>query len=192
MYFSRGTIAGFLVLAAAWAGVLSAVSWAQAGHRPVLVDYGKVGQYQWAVGVIRDSGKQGGRRPCVAARVLDTVYGGPNDFSQEKTLKLCSALAVASPPNIVSLSSGEGGKVIEVFGIAAVPAIRTIEFDFGGAGMRSIRMKQLNAIQMRNAGVRSLRYGAIAMPTLGCLRQVKGYGVSGNLVYSGPIEECLE
>jgi hypothetical protein len=181
---------GAVALAAVCAAVPSIVFGAQAGHRPILVDHGRLGQYRWAVGVMRDGGTLGGQRPCVATQVLDTVYGGPNDFSQQKTLKLCSRLSVKGAPTIVSVGAGKEGAAVEVFGIAAVPAIRSLHLDFGPAGIERVKLRRLNGVQMRNAGVRSLRYAAFALPSLNCLVQVMGYSGSGAEIYRGAVEDC--
>jgi hypothetical protein len=55
-----------------------------------------------------------------------------------------------------------------------------------------VKLTALNSVQQRNAGVRSLRYVALALKGDPCLRQVKGYNASGSEIYTGPIDECPE
>jgi len=157
----------------------------------VKVDGGKLSDFQWAVALASDGGEHGGQRPCVLAQLIDLASpGGPNDFARERMFKACSPLTKTVPPNIVSLSVGEGKDEVSVFGMAFVPAIASVSLDFGSEGVTRVKLKELNDVQRRNAGLRSVRYAAFARVGPACLRQVTGFSKAGSMIYQGPVDEC--
>jgi hypothetical protein len=81
---------------------------------------------------------------------------------------------------------------VTVVGMAFASQVTSAYLDFGTDGHIRVRLRKLNSVQMRNAGVRSIRYVAFALKGDRCLRQVKGYGAKGNELYRGPIDECPE
>lgn len=164
MRVRTGTV--FLILGVALLCLMSSTVFGAQGPRALLVDHGQLNKFRWAVGVMRHSDKTGGQRPCVGVQVLDTVYGGPSDFSQQQSLKACSGLSLVTAPNVVSVTSGEGRRAVEVLGIAVAPAIRILHLDFGVAGTKVLRTKQFSVAQRQSAGVRSLRYAGLCVMRL--------------------------
>lgn len=155
---------------------------------PVLLGRGTLSDYAWSVAVARDSGKQGGQRPCLIISQADTRSS--EGFSGYT--KNCSSLPSSGSPFILSDTAGEGKREMTVFGMAAVPKIASADLDFGLDGHMHVRLKQLNSVQQRNAAVRPLRYVAFALKGDRCLRQFKGYSLSGKEIFRGPVDECTE
>jgi hypothetical protein len=172
--------------------LVPALALAQSEHiHPVLLKKGASLPYRWAVAVIRDGGKRGGERPCLLTQVVDTeAPSGAGSFGNVKELKVCSALPSSGPPNIVSLNVGSYGKEITVYGLVFTPAVRVAVLDFTRAGELTMPLRELNRIQRRNAGVRSARYGAFALSSNDCLRQISGFDQFGGEIYRGPANDC--
>lgn len=160
--------------------------------RPVLLDRGVLLQHEWAVGVVRHDGRKGRWRPCLLERVSDfrNISSGEGNFSNEMVARVCARLPVDGPPNIMSLTAGEGRQEMTVFSMAFVPRVRSVWLDFGPNGSRRVRLKIMNKDQARVAQVRPIRFAAFAIKGDPCLAQVKGFGVGGGEIYTGPIDAC--
>jgi hypothetical protein len=185
-------IAASVLLGLAVCGLFLGGAYArQANHRPIPLVRGALNGYQWTVAVARDGGEKGGQRPCLVISNSDTrAPGGDQDFSG--TTRSCSALPNGGAPLVLSETAGEGSREMTVFSLAVTPKVASAFLDFGSDGHRRVRLKQLNSVQQRNAGVRPLRYGALALQGDRCLRQVKGYNAKGNEIYRGPIDVCSD
>jgi hypothetical protein len=146
--------------------------------------------YQWAIIVGRDNGRSGGQRPCVVTQSFDTeIEKHTTDFATERSLKICSPLPPRGVPNIVSLSVGNGDRKMTIVGMAFSPHIAAVLLDLGVRGEKTVTLRALKGAQMRQAGVRSLRYAAFAMRGMLCLRQVTGYDEAGMEVSQSLFEE---
>jgi hypothetical protein len=95
-------------------------------------------------------------------------------------------------PFVLSDTAGEGRRLITIFSLVVRPKVASAYLDFGSDGHMRLRLKQLNTVQQRNAGVRPLRYVAFAVRGDRCLRQVKAYSAEGNEIFFGPTNECAE
>lgn len=187
----RGIAASVLLVLAVGSLLLGAAYARQANHHPISLVRGALNGYQWTVAVARDGGGNGGQRPCLIISNSDTrAPGGDQDFSG--FTRSCSALPNSGAPLLLSETAGEGSRAITVFSLAVSPKVTSAYLDFGSDGHRRVRLKQLNSVQQRNAGVRPLRYAALALQGDRCLRQLKGYNARGNEIFSSPIDECAE
>jgi hypothetical protein len=187
----RAITASVLLVLAVCSLFLGAAYARQASHRPLSLVRGALNGYQWTVAVARDGGEKGGQRPCLIISNSDMrAPGGDQGFSG--STRSCSALPNGGAPFVLSDTTGEGSREMTVFGLAVTPKVASAYLDFGSGGHRRARLKQLNSVQQRNAGVRPLRYAALALKGDRCLRQVKGYNAKGNEIYRGPIDECSD
>jgi len=186
--------AGLFLILGFCALTQGAASAERAQHRPLLLDQGTLRGHQWTVGLMRDVGKQGGQRPCLVNQIGEAPQTGlgETDFSGETKLKSCSALTPAALPNELSLTIGDGNREITVFGIAFAPQVTSAYLEFGPDEYIRVKLKKLNSVQTRNAGVRSIRYAAFALKGNRCVRQIKSYGASGNELFRSPVVECPE
>jgi hypothetical protein len=151
--FGWSVIIGLLLVCALSGSSSVHASAAKRATHSILVDRGSSGGLRWAVGLMRGAGRDGGQRPCVATQIIDTRPPSEiRGFSYDRELKVCSPLPKFGPPNIVSLSVGEGDDQLMVFGLAFVPTVSEVRLDFGDAGSRMMRLRSLNSVQMRNAG----------------------------------------
>lgn len=158
--------------------------------RPVLLGKGQIKGYKWAVVVGRDYGRSGGQRPCVVTHSFDTeIEKNPADFVTERSLRVCSPLPPRGVPNIVSLSVGKGDREMTIVGMAFSPRIAAVVLDLGAGGEKTVTLRALKSAQMRQAGVRSIRYAAFAMRGMLCLRQVTGYDQAGMEISQFPLGE---
>lgn len=194
MILCRASLAGVFLSIVLCTANLGMAYGGQARYRPLSLDHGTLRGYQWAVGLKRDDGKLGAQRPCLISQITDTRRSGTgeNDFTSQSGLSSCSALVPTNPPNDVSLTVGEGNREVTVVGMAFASQVTSAYLDFGTDRHIRVRLKKLNGVQIRNAGVRSIRYAAFSLTGNRCLRQVKGYGAKGNEIYRGPIDECPE
>jgi hypothetical protein len=183
---ATGPILFALVICSLFVGAASAAS-----HRPVSLASGARNGYQWEVGVVRDGGRQGGRRPCLVISTLDPP-GASSDGGFSGYTKGCSPLPPSGTPLIVTDTAGQGSRELMVFGMAITPRVVSAYLDFGSDGHMRVRLKQLNSEQQRNAGVRPLRYIAFSLKGDRCLREVKGYSDQGDEIYHSPIDQCVK
>ena len=190
MRFVRSTTVSVALALTILSAILGVAYARQAQYHPVSLNRGTLNGYLWTVEVTRDSGKQGGQRPCLVISDLDTRGPSEGDFSGYT--KTCSTLPSNGPPHILSATVGEDSRELSVFGIAFAPQLASAYMDFGSSGHMRVRLKPLNSVQRRNAGVRPLRYLALALKGTPCLRQVRGFNANGTEIYSGPIDECPE
>lgn len=189
--FRRASLGGICLGIACCPVILQDAYAGERQYHPVSLNQGTLLQQEWAVGVIRDGGKQGGQRPCLMISSADTRGpSGEEDFSGYS--KVCSALPPDGPPSILSVVAGEGSREVTVLGMAFVPQVASAYLDFGPYGHTRVKLKELNSVQMRTAGVRSIRYAALVFNGDRCLRQVKGYSPKGNEIYRGHIDRCRE
>ena len=182
---------GLCLVVAFGIAVFGVASARETKHRPVMLGHGTLSRYEWSVVVARDGGKRGGQRPCfVISRSDARGSGGPREFSGYT--KGCTAPPNSGSPFVLSDTAGEGSREMAIFVIAFTPKVASAYLDFGSDGHMRVRLKRLNSVQQRNAGVRPLRYVAFALKGDRCLREVKGYSAAGSEIFSGPIDECSE
>lgn len=93
---------------------------------------------------------------------------------------------------MLNATVGEDSRQVGIFGLVFTPQVASAYLDFGPDGHKRVRLKELNSVQRRNAGVRPLRYVALALKGNPCLQQVTGYSAIGNEIYRSPIAECSE
>ena len=160
------------------------------GYRSIVLDEGKREQFRWAVSLKRGKGKSGGRRPCIDGSLLSTRPNASGLYEQS-SLQVCGVVKSGAPPNVVSLSAGKRDEVTAM-GIVVEPRITAVALDLDAIGERMIPLRPLNERQRRNAGVRNLRYAAFSLPGATCLRQIIGYGKTGDELYRGTIRACPE
>lgn len=190
----RASLAGVFLVLVFCAGIQQMAYAEHTQYRPVLLDHGTLLGYRWTIGLARDGGKKGGQRPCLMSQIVDTRRTGMGeaDFTGETRLKSCSVITPTGRPNNVNLTTGEGDREVTVFGMAFASKVTSADLDFGPGGHIRVRLKKLNSVQMRNSGVRSLRYAALALDGNQCLRQIKSYDTAGNEIFRSPIDECPE
>jgi hypothetical protein len=194
MFSFRAILAGVLLVLAFCAGIQQAAHAGHAQYRSLLLDQGTLLGYRWTIGLVRDGGRKGGQRPCLTSQIVDTrpTGMGETDFTGETRLKSCSIISPTGRPNKVNLTTDEGNREVTVLGMVFAPEAASADLDFGLGGHIRVRLKRLNSVQMRNAGVRSLRYTALALKGNQCLRQIKTSDAAGNEMFRSPIDECPE
>lgn len=191
MRYRRATGSSIALALVICSSFLGAAYAGRANHHPISLKSGGLNGYRWNVVASRDSGKQGGKQPCLLISTSDRqASSGEAGFSGYT--KGCSPLPRSGAPNVLSATVGEGKRETAVFGMAFSPKVATADLEFGSGEHRRVRLRSLTNTQQRNAGVRPFRYGAFAVRGNPCLRQVTGVNAKGNAIYRGPSDDCPE
>jgi hypothetical protein len=183
-------MAPLLVIAAACglcAAALASVA-SRAAPRPIAFGEGATKDYRWVATVVRDGGRQGGKRPCVGITTIESGSKNSAHGPFEGHSSVCSALAPSAAPNIVSVSLSDPEATI--FAIGAASGVVRLQADVGELGHRTVSLKPLNSQQARNAQVRSSNYGVLVIKGHPCIEQITGVNSNGKIVYDGPDEPC--
>jgi len=161
----------------------SAAEVAAASRPAALLQAGTLGHLAWSVMATRDSGPEGGRRPCttISVALKDNSVG---------TIHESSGCGRPQPkaPRLHVLSIGLGQKERSILAIATSASTHLIVLDFGRRGVRRSRPVLLSRAKSRRAGVMSFRFLVVALSGPFCLHRYIMFDASNRaLVDSGRI-----
>jgi hypothetical protein len=188
---ARSLVLLFIVIAigSGW-GALSASATEDDLARQVVLGKGGTKHFRWTATVVRDSGRLGGKRPCVGIDTSDISAKRAGRAPFESHTSVCSILKPGIPPNIVSVALGGDEPEATVLVIGAASSVVEVRLSVEDVGNKSVRLKSLTERQAKVAGVKHSNYAILVLKGARCIQQIAALNRAGKVTYKGPPESC--
>lgn len=149
-----------------------------------ILGQGAIGTYRWVVTTFRDRGTNGSRRPCIDV----SISPPPSPFGIATSDQTCRSLA--SIPNLMSASIGEGPDEATVLALAFQPSVVRVRLTLEHHGTQYISLRLLSIPAAVKAQVVRYRYAIRALPGPFCLRRFAAFDRYGRLASKSGLMGC--